>query len=202
MNYDIEVLRDYFYSAAKESAPLGRVIANELSVLVVFSECMGLAVGQTGADSLEKFVVVVHKRTGGDSEVTKHFLSDLWLLMGPKNEHLVVESAVRRMYAELQLVSARLKEKDSADSLARKDTIGLRLDEMLKTLYEERILQEKSSVCGNILRDVKELRESRKLETTTMLDARTETKEGNQNMPKWHVQFQPLIRLLGERNED
>jgi hypothetical protein len=202
MNYDIEVLRDYFYSAAKESAPLGRVIANELSVLVVFSECMGLAVGQTGADSLEKFVVVVHKRTGGDSEVTKHFLSDLWLLMGPKNEHLVVESAVRRMHAELQLVSARLKEKDSADSLARKDTIGLRLDEMLKTLYEERILQEKSSVCGNILRDVKELRESRKLETTTMLDARTETKEGNQNMPKWHVQFQPLIRLLGERNED
>jgi hypothetical protein len=189
MTYDIEVLRDYFYSVAKESAPLGRVVANELSILVVLLECTCLAVNQTGVDNLEEFVVVVHKRTGADLEVTQHFLSDLWLLMGPKNEHHAVEKAVKMMHTELRLVSTRLKEKDSALP-ASNDMTGLRLDEMLKTLYEDRILQQKSSVCGNILRDVKELREERKLEAS------------EHRKPGWKAKLNnPLKRFLGESSE-
>lgn len=164
MTYDIEVLRDYFYSVSKESAALGRVVANELSVLLVILECMWLALGQTGADSLEEFIVVVHKRTGADSEVTKHFLSDLWLLVAPADKQNVIRDMVKTMQLELQMVSLRMKETDAASpwKLKNSDTSYVRLDEMLKSMYDERNFQQQASLCGHILRDVKELRESRK----------------------------------------
>ena len=170
MTYDIETLRDYFYNVAKESPPLARVVADELSVLAVILECMWLAVGQTG-DSLEEFIVVVHKRTGADSNVTKHFLSDVWLLMAPSDEQHVIANAIRFMTAELDMVSKRMQEKDAAspwklscgnsnsNSNSKDLLVGLRLPDMLQSMYQDRILQEKASVCGNLISNVRDLRE-------------------------------------------
>ena len=118
MNYDIEVLREYFGNIAKDIPSLGRVVDTQFSVFELLLECMWLAVGQTSSEknNLEEFVVVVHKRTGADSQVTRHFLSDLWLLMGTKNQHQVVEETIRMMDADLQLLSARLKEVESSNA--------------------------------------------------------------------------------------
>jgi hypothetical protein len=168
MTYDIETLQDYFYNIAKESPPLARVVADELSVLAVILECMWLAVGQTG-DSLEEFIVVVHKRTGANSNVTKHFLSDVWLLMAPSDEQHVIANTVRLMTAELDMVSKRMQEKEAAspwklpcgisNNNCKDPMVGLRLQDMLQSMYQDRILQEKASVCGNLINNVRDLRE-------------------------------------------
>jgi hypothetical protein len=175
MSYDIETLRDYFYNVAKESPPLARVVANELSVLTVFLECMWLAVGQKTGDSLEEFVIVVHKRTGADLNVTEHFLSDVWLLMAPSDEQHVIVNAARLVTAELDMISKRMHEKDAAspckpsfgdsnsnnnsNSNSKDPMVGLRLQDMLQNMYQDRILQEKASVCGNLISNVRDLRE-------------------------------------------
>ena len=164
--YDVEVFQDYFLGLAKDNVSLRRIIMNELYVLSILVECMWLAAGETSDDSFANFVVLVHKRTGADSIVTKNLLSDLWLLVGPKNDHRVVESAVHTMQEELQLVSTRLQEKDEAKLLSSPEMNEfscLKLDTVLKDLYHDRVFQEKSSLCANILRDVKEFRQSIKI---------------------------------------
>lgn len=165
MTYDIEVLRDYFRCVvSKESDALSRVVSDELSVLAIILECMWLAVDQTGADSLEEFIVVVHKRTGADSEVTKQFLSDIWLLIAPADKHHVIDETVKMMQSELQMVSSRMQESDAASAWKAKNNSSnniassLRLDEMLKTMYDDRNAQMQASICGNILRDVVDFR--------------------------------------------
>jgi len=155
MNYDIDVIRDYFNCFAKESASLERVVTKELSVLVVILECMLIAVGQTKTENLEEFVLVVHKRTGANSAVTKHFLSDLWLLLGEKNEHRMVESAIETMSADLNLLTKGLEEKCRLDSRRS----GTSLDHMLKSLYEDRIMYE-NTLCGSLVKEMKDLRDS------------------------------------------
>ena len=201
MSYDIEVLRDYFHSVAKENVALGRVVANELSVLVVIFECMWLAVGKTGADSLDEFIVVVHKRTGADADVTKHFLSDLWLLMAPSGDQHVIQSALIGISAELKLVSARMKEKDANSPWKANDNgfVGLRLDEMLKSLYEDRILQERTSLCGNILTNVKELREGNRNRTDSFGEPKPFDSADLREKIKGTVKFDHLRKYLGTR---
>jgi hypothetical protein len=190
MNYDVEVLQDYFSCHVKGTVPLERIVVNEFSVLILLMECMWLAVGKTDADSLEEFVLVVHKRTGANSDVTRQFLSDLWVLVGPKNEHRAVENTIRMMDAELQHVSKQLEERSLTTTTVDNDMACLRLDEMLKNLYEDRILQEQSSVCGNIIRDVKELGGEFKPRSDD---------PGSDTLRKLR-EFKPLKRLLGEKN--
>lgn len=197
MNYDIEVLREYFGNIAKDIPSLGRVVDTEFSVFELLLECMWLAVGQTSSEknNLEEFVVVVHKRTGADSQVTRHFLSDLWLLMGAKNQHQVVEETIRMMDADLQLLSTRLKEVESSKQYDNNDMTCVRLDEMLKASYQERILQEKSSVCGNILKNAKDLRDDEGEEHHTS----TLTSKEEPSRPKWHNKFDGLKQFFEDQ---
>ena len=158
MNYDIEVLREYFGNIAKDIPSLGRVVDTEFSVFELLLECMWLAVDRKPGDSLEEYVVVVHKKvSGANSAVTRHLLSDLWLLMGPRDEHHSIESEVRMMDAELQNVTSRVQEIAVKHVRAVNDAACLQLDEVLRNLYQDRILQENSSACRNLWREVRSL---------------------------------------------
>jgi hypothetical protein len=145
ITYDVQVFQDYFQSLTQSIPPLMRLVSDELSIFVVLIECMWLAVGRTEGESLDEFVVVVHKRiSGANPAVTRHFLSDLWLLMGPKNEHLSIEKEIKTMEAELKLMSTRVKEEAPYRRTTIDQSTCLRLDEVLRTLYEDKIIQENS----------------------------------------------------------
>jgi hypothetical protein len=178
MHYDIEVFQDYFNGLTKDNLSLKRIVMNELYVLSILVECMWLAAGETSGDSFENFAVVVHKRTGADSIVTKHLLSDLWLLVGPKNKHKAIESAVSTMQEELQLVSNRLKENGGSPRNTSENEIPCStLDSMLQNLYQDRIIQEQSSFCGNIIRDARELSRSLKQSKSVTTSSESEAPE-------------------------
>lgn len=154
MTYDIQIFRDYFHTLTRGFPTLTRLVSDELSIFVVLIECMWLAAGRTKVDSLDEYVVVVHKKiSGANSVITRLFLSDLWLLMGPKDEHRNVEREVRMMDKELQLLSDRVKEEASCSRTTIDQSMCLRLDEVLRSLYEDRIIQENSSLCGALARN-------------------------------------------------
>jgi hypothetical protein len=157
MSHDMKVFEEFFLSLAEGNVTLKRIVSNELSVLkVVVLELMSYATGQNGSDSLHEFVVVVHKRTGADPDVTRHFLSDIYVLLGSKKEYLTVEHHVRGMKDELERMTERVEEKRMAGVLGDKSTEStFRLDKMLRTVYEDRIMHEKLSLCGNLMTDVK-----------------------------------------------
>ena len=70
--HDLEALGEYFLSVAKDAeqgAPLLRSVKKELFVLTSVLEFLWAAVG--GENSLEEFILFLHKRTGADSGVTK-----------------------------------------------------------------------------------------------------------------------------------
>lgn len=151
ITHDVKVFEEYFQSLVQEIPPLSRLVSDELSIFTVLIECMWLAVGRAEDQSLDEFVVVVHNKiSGANPAVTKHFLSDLWLLMGPKNEHHAVEKEIKMMDAELKKMSARVKEGAPTNRTTLYQSAGLRLDEVLRTLYEERIIQENSFCFGTM----------------------------------------------------
>ena len=156
MMYDIRILQDYYHKIARYSPALTRVVANELNTLTVVHEFLGLAVGHTGHDSLEEFIVVLHKRSGANGDVTKHFLSDLWLLAAPSSEKDRISATVALLKAELNMVTLRVKEvaEKKLDRVAQKDSreVAPKLQDLLKEYYEDRIWQEKISGCGGILK--------------------------------------------------
>lgn len=157
MMYDIRILQDYFQKISKDSTPLTRVVANEMNILTVIHEFLGLAVGHTGLDSLEEFIVVLHKRTGADWDVTRHFLSDLWSLSNPHESHEQKRISVTMalLKAELDMVTERMKEnakKPMPKSKKEGKEIPPKIEEMLRDFYDDRIWQEKISGCGGMLK--------------------------------------------------
>jgi hypothetical protein len=138
---DIEVLQDYFQDTASENTFLTRVISKEFSILILVVECMLQAAKHANIKSLEEFAFAIHKETGANSDVTKYFLSDLWLLMGRKGQHLAVEDAISKMDQELQILA---QEDLTSPSSSNIDVTSFRLDAVLKTLYKERRRSEKS----------------------------------------------------------
>lgn len=145
MMYDIQVLQTYFFNLAQQLPSLARVAESELSVLIVLHELLGMAAGAANVSSKEEFIVVLHKRTGGDVGVTRHLMRDVWLLGAPKSRRREIEDTLSLMNAELQMLSMRMAE--FPDS--KKDPLrGLRLEETLRDLYQDRILQERNSLCG------------------------------------------------------
>ena len=155
MMYDIRILQDYFLKIDKDSQPFTRVVANELNSLTIIHEFLGLAVGHTGLDSLEEFMVVIHKRSGANADVTRHFLNDLWFLAAPQEEKDSISVTFAIMKPELDLVSARMKEtmkKPKPGNQREGKDATPHLEQMLREYYEDRILQEKVSGCGAILK--------------------------------------------------
>lgn len=158
MSHDTKVLEEFFLDIAEGNAALRRIISNELSLLrVVVLECMSYATGQNGSDSLDEFIAVVHRRTGADCDITRHFLSDIYVLLGnTKKQYLSIESKVRSMKEQLDVISTGVEEKRVAGVMMEGDAAetSFHLDKMLRTVYEDRILHEKLSLCGNIIADV------------------------------------------------
>ncbi len=153
MTYDVQIFRDYFHSLAHDFPPLMRLVSDELSILVVLIECMCLAAGHMEDGCLNQYAVVVHKKiTGTNSAVTRHFLSDVWLLLGPKDAHLKIEREVKMMDKDLQRISARVKEEAPCHATTTDQSMYPRLDKVLRSLYEDRIIQENSFLCGSITR--------------------------------------------------
>jgi hypothetical protein len=140
---DIEVLQDYFQDTASENTFLTRVVSKEFSILILLVECMLQAAKHANTESLEEFAFAIHKETGANSDVTKYFLSDLWLLMGRKGQHLAVEDAISKMDEDLQIFA---QENLTSPSSSNTDVTCFRLDAVLKTLYKERRRSEKSMI--------------------------------------------------------
>jgi len=168
MMYDIQVLQNYFRNIAKACprSTLKQDVASELSILTLIHQFLSLAVNQSGPESLEEFIIVIHKYIGTEIEVTKHFLSDLWYLTAPGVKRNMIDVAVGMVRAELQLVSDRgsMNNNPHGEGITvqttgssknyhtdRKDAPG-EIDEMLNTMYEDKIWQDKISKWAPCLR--------------------------------------------------
>ncbi|CAB9502656.1 Exocyst complex component [Seminavis robusta] len=155
MMYDIRFLQDYFHKISQDSQPLTRVVANEMNTLTIIHEFLGLAVGHTGLDSLEEFMVVIHKRSGANADVTRHFLNDLWFLAAPHEEKERINNTFALMKGELEMVSARMKESIKKPKMGNHPDgreVTPQLENTLREYYEDRIWQEKISGCGGMLK--------------------------------------------------
>lgn len=158
MMYDVELFRTYFENLTKDLPSLGPIVEEEMSILVLVHECLGAAVQNEDASaSLEEFVIVVHKKlTGGNMEVTRHFMGDLWFLAAPVPQRNEVYNVVSLMQVELQLVSLHMEEKAAGTPKNDRDPLkGIKLVETLQDLYEERILQSQFSVCAPCVHAIK-----------------------------------------------
>jgi hypothetical protein len=173
MKYDIEVFSEYFKEITGHNVAMKRLVMNELSILTLLLEFMSYAAGgpASGTDSLEEFILVVHKRIGAEFITTLNFMSDIYVLMDRNiDQHLVVRKAVQSMQNDLARVTERVNEKRAAlgvdfrehrsESLSSTTTEDdksscFRLDMMLKALYEERTMQADARSCGTLIDDVK-----------------------------------------------
>jgi hypothetical protein len=162
MTYDIQVFREFFLGLANQNSTLKRIVEDEFDVFNVLLECMINASGCGTIDNMDELILVIHKRAGADPDITRFFLSDIYVLMGTKNEHHLVEKKVRRMRKDLDIITSRMAEKRdafpaTAGSLTKPETSYFRLDHMLQAVYEDRLLQMRLSLCGNFLDDVRGL---------------------------------------------
>jgi len=155
MTHDIEVFQNFFLTLCEGSAALTKIISNEFSVFrLLFLECSSYAVGQNSPDTLENFIIVIHKRTGANSDITRHFLSDVFILMSERKElNYCVRDSIRNMKDDLDMVKESVGEEKNNDLPAQArsaDSTFFQVDEMLKEVYEERILQENTDFCGTL----------------------------------------------------
>lgn len=142
---DIAVLQDYFEDIAEKSIALARVISKEFSFLSLLVECM-LQAGKSECAVVEiaEFVYAMHKETGANFEVTKFFMSDVWLLMGPKGEHHRVEASIDQMHEELRVFTVEDLE---TVAMANVDMNGFKLHEVMFSLYHDRIKRERTYIA-------------------------------------------------------
>ena len=165
-------------------------------------------------------MVVVHKRTGADPDVTRHFLSDIYVLLGSRKEYLAVEHQVRGMQDELERMTARVQEKRMAQVLGdNSNETTFRLDKMLRTVYEDRIAHEKLTLCGNLVTDMKGAGKSMKTEMkglgkkmmdikglgkkrnfkrtdVVILSDEDESDDGKDKVSTWQQKFDQLKEIL------
>lgn len=76
MMYDIEIFTSFFDNIVKQSPALNKRVQDELSALVVLHECLNLTTTNNNESTLEEFILVLHKRTGGNAYVTKFLMQD------------------------------------------------------------------------------------------------------------------------------
>jgi hypothetical protein len=170
MMYDLELFRSYFENLTKEIPSLSNMVEEQLSILVLVHECLGIAVGNTDESSLEEFVIVLHKHTGGNVEVTKHLLGDLWFLAAPRSQRKEIYNVVSLMQAELQMISMRMEEMAAPRNQQRDPLQGIKLVETLKDLYEERILQDQFSVCAPCVHAIKKVQKKQVFKKSQTLE--------------------------------
>jgi len=147
---DIDIIRDFINEKATASTVLQRIVADELHILELIHECLGATDDWT---SLESFILVIHKRTGADRMVTRYFVGDLWLVLslGRRHDQKQIKGTLKALDPDLQMISSKLKQQRLAVPQQRQQPLGLgaciRLDEMLKNMYEDRIAQGILPLC-------------------------------------------------------
>ena len=154
MTEDIKLIKTFFLEKSNGNPVLTRIITNDIYILEVIHECLDAE----DEDSLENFIVVIHKRTGADALVTRHFVGDLWLLVAQdKACWQQVDQTLTIMAQDLAMVSNRLKEQqysrgESGSLHKRRTEVSfVRLDDMLRTMYEDRIVQGTLPLCWTCL---------------------------------------------------
>lgn len=136
MTDDISIMKRFFRRQCQTDGPIvQRIIDDDLGVLEVILEC----VGAKDVESLESFIVVIHKRTGADPLVTAYFVADLWMLTTNDHTRTSIRRTLELLQPDLQMVTTRMNE---GNSKKKQDEFAfVRLDQMLKTMYEDRIAQ-------------------------------------------------------------
>lgn len=140
MQDDIALLKEFFRDKSPKTMALSRILGDEMRILELIHECLA----SDDCDSLETFIVVIHKRTGADALVTRHFVSDLWLLVQRQEHGRLLRDTISTLEPDLQMVSAGVQERE-----AKRPTENsyVRVDQMLKALYEDRTAQGLLPVC-------------------------------------------------------
>lgn len=141
---DVILIKDFFVERTSDHVVLTRIVTNEVYILELIHECLS----EPDDECLENFIVVIHKRTGADSLVTRHFVGDLWLLVAGDRPRRQIDETMLSMKQDLAMVSIHMKER-SIDKKAELSFV--RLDEMLKAMYEDRIVQGALPLCWTCL---------------------------------------------------
>jgi hypothetical protein len=176
MKDDIAIIKQYFVGKASGNPTLTRILSNEVYILELIHECLEAAsdLGEAEDDRdggsgepnnnnknasdhlfLDSFIVVIHKRTGGDALVTRHFVGDLFWLVNHQERPLQLTV----LQQDLHLVTMRMeevKEKAGANGPKKgsKNAAELSLvsvDQMLRAMYEDRIVQGMLPLCWTCL---------------------------------------------------
>lgn len=140
MKDDIGLIQQFFREKSTETVALSRILGEEMRILELIHECLAAE----DSDSLETFIVVLHKRTGADGLVTRHFVSDLWLLVQREEYGRKLRQTISTLEPDLKMVSAGIQERLASRPV---DNSYIRVDQMLKALYEDRIAQGLLPVC-------------------------------------------------------
>jgi hypothetical protein len=142
MLHDIEVFRKYFLHLIKQMPELSRLVEDELSILVVFHECLTLASDDRDLSTPEDLIVVLHKRTGANPGVTRYIMKDLWLLAAHEpDRQRALYNTLTLLRGELRVLSINLDENvnDATSPRPRDHLPGLILKEVLEQFYDHRI---------------------------------------------------------------
>jgi len=159
MKYDMQVFENFFLSLSGENAALTKIVEHEFSSFhVLFFECSSYALGENSAETFRDFIIVVHKRIGTNLDITRHFLSDIFTLMRKSQLRYDVKGVVLNMEQELTRIKQNIEGGEKAcHSMQERNDVSsyFQLDEMLRLLYEERILQENATFCGAVEKNSK-----------------------------------------------
>ena len=140
---DVAMLREFFLQKADGNPTLTRMLTDEVHILELIHECLDAE----DENSIESFVVVIHKCTGADALVTRHFLSDLWLLAASRPGKEQIEKTLSRLRSDLQLVSTRVREQTAHRPAGGSHMAFVNLEDMLQVMYEDRIAQGMVPAC-------------------------------------------------------
>lgn len=137
---DIQVIKKFFRGMVPSMPALGRVIEKEFSVLVAVHEFLSIAAGVSFNHSLSDFIFILHKRTGGDMDITRLLLCDLWFLVSPTTEKCTALSSFFSMENDLRELKARCCiENEGTDAVNRfsdhHQVPGLSIGIMLTQIY-------------------------------------------------------------------
>uniref|UniRef100_A0A7S1UUI6 Exocyst complex component Sec6 n=1 Tax=Grammatophora oceanica TaxID=210454 RepID=A0A7S1UUI6_9STRA len=154
MMYDIDLFRNYFGQLVKQIPPLGKVVQDELSTLVVITECFALAITDPVTSQIEDLALVLHKRTGANANITRFLIMDIWMLGAPRERQPALDKKLRGMHDELMLMSLRMQWVPQRHK-TKPALKGILLDETLKDVYDERLLQEQIPCGGSLVHNIK-----------------------------------------------
>ena len=131
---DIRLMKEFFLGIAKRMPALTRVVEQEFSFLSAVFECLMIGSGLSKAGDIRDFVFVLHKITK-NIDVTRNLVSDLYVLVSPKDEHQV-RGIVGSMKQDLLLTFSDNSSQAHAQPPSRQQVPGLSMEEMLADVYD------------------------------------------------------------------